>query len=80
MTLALKRNQIYLKCGLVQIEYIEEVSSVACTIFDITGKVVFRQANLSSGETVDISALVSGSYFIQLQNEEVIHSALIQKL
>lgn len=66
--------------GLIQIDYPQEVTSLSFTIFDITGKTVFQQENLSRGEPIDINSLVSGSYFIQFQNKDTIHSVLIQKL
>lgn len=49
---------------------IENAEGFQVEIYNLLGKVILRKANISQQETIDLSNLTSGVYYVKLQNEK----------
>lgn len=68
-------NQISLQLN------IDEFERMDCIIYNIEGKVVYRTEILSATETLDVSHLECGMYFLKIQNEtQILHSEKLVKV
>lgn len=50
--------------------HIENAEGFMVEVYDILGKVIFTKANMANQETIDLTDLTSGVYYVKLQNEK----------
>lgn len=59
---------------------VADVPVTTCSIYDLTGKSVIRAAKMDSAQTVDVSSLKSGVYFVAVStNNSISYSKLVKE-